>query len=209
MVSAIATHERGLMLQLNQAQQEFTIMAIDPGLNNTGVAIYRMQTEPVKVLSITAMTLKAERLIDDSGLDDEDFMERLHKRYAMGRALKRLLETYDPCIFVSESPFFDRRKPGSFAVLTEVLSELFDTVIAYNPLIRTSVVEPLLVKKVLGVAGQKGKEVVKEAMEKERYIIERLSVPLDHLDEHGIDAVGVGYTWLKLKSKYAIDWENN
>lgn len=188
------------MLVHDKSLEEFCFIAIDPGLNNTGIAIFYVKTNPFEILSITASTLKSDRLIDNSGLDDEDFTERLHKRYKMGNALKRILEETNPCVVVSESPFFDRRKPGSFAVLTEVLTTLFDTVVNYNPLIRFSMVEPLLVKKVLGVAGQKGKEVVREAMSKETMLIQALSSPLDYLDEHAVDAVGVGYTYLLKKS---------
>lgn len=188
------------MLVHDKSLEEFCFIAIDPGLNNTGIAIFYVKINPFEILSITASTLRADRLLDDTGLDDEDFTERLHKRYKMGNALKRILEETNPCVVVSESPFFDRRKPGSFAVLTEVLTTLFDTVVNYNPLIRFSMVEPLLVKKVLGVAGQKGKEVVREAMSKETLLIQALSSPLEHLDEHAVDAIGVGYTYLLKKS---------
>lgn len=188
------------MLVHDKSLEEFCFIAIDPGLNNTGIAIFYVKVNPFEILSITASTLRSDRLLDDTGLDDEDFTERLHKRYKMGNALKRILEETNPCVVVSESPFFDRRKPGSFAVLTEVLTTLFDTVVNYNPLIRFSMVEPLLVKKVLGVAGQKGKEVVREAMSKETLVIQALSSPLEHLDEHAVDAVGVGYTYLLKKS---------
>ncbi len=188
------------MLVHDKSLEEFCFIAIDPGLNNTGIAIFYVKVNPFEILSITASTLREDRLIDNSGLDDEDFTERLHKRYKMGNALKRILEETNPCVVVSESPFFDRRKPGSFAVLTEVLTTLFDTVVNYNPLIRFSMVEPLLVKKILGVAGQKGKEVVREAMSKETLVIQALSSPLEHLDEHAVDAVGVGYTYLLKKS---------
>lgn len=180
--------------------QAFTFVAIDPGLNNVGVAIYRVQVNPFAVLSIQAFTLKAERLVDTSGLDDDAFTERLHKRHSMASAFRKVLEEVNPCLVVCESPFFDRRKPGSFAVLTEVMTTLLDTVTAYNPVVRFSVVEPQLVKKVLGVAGQKGKDVVRDAMEKETLLIAALSTPLNFLDEHGVDAIGVGYTYLVKKS---------
>lgn len=179
-----------------------SLLAIDPGLNNTGVAAFSIQIVPFKILKITAWTLKADRLVDDSGLDDEDYIERLHKRYTMGKALNKALEMFSPSLVISESPFFDRRKPGSFAVLTEVLTTLFDTVVAYNPSVQFSMMEPQLVKKSLGVAGIKGKEVVKEAVSKNEEIMACLETPMETMDEHAIDAVAVGYSWLKLKSGY-------
>lgn len=188
------------MLRDNGKYDTFKVLAIDPGLNNSGIAILTIQVNPPKIISISATTLKAERLIDDCSLDDEDYIEQIHKRYRMCEGLRTHLKAHDPCHVVSESPFFDRRKPGSFIVLAEVLVSLLDTVVEYNPLIQTSKVEPLLVKKILGVAGQKGKEVVREAMEKVEAITDVLQDPLDTLDEHAVDAIGVGYTWFLRRS---------
>lgn len=188
------------MLYLSPCLNHFTLISIDPGLNNVGVAIFEIDTQPFKIASIQAFTLKSERLIDDSCLDDDDHMERLHKRYTIGKALRRILEDHKPDIVASESPFFDRRKPGSFQILTEVLTTIFDTIVAHNPLTRFSMVPPQLAKAVLGVAGQKGKEVVREAMEKQTEITSVLQNPLELIDEHAIDAIAVGYTWIVRKS---------
>lgn len=189
------------MLTIQEHYNSFKMVAIDPGLNNTGIAIFTISLFPFQITHIEAFTLKSERLVDDSMLDDDDFMERLHKRYMMGNSLRRILEAHNPSSVVSESPFFDRRKPGSFAVLTEVLTELYDTVVQFNPLIRFSMKAPQLVKKTLGVAGIKGKEVVKEAMAKVEEIVSVVEGSFDHLDEHAIDAIGVGYTWFTEERK--------
>lgn len=180
----------------------FKMVAIDPGLNNTGIAIFTFSVSPFKIVKIEAFTLKADRLVDDSTLDDEDFMERLIKRYKMGSALQKVLENTSPSRVVSESPFFDRRKPGSFATLTEVLTELYDRIVAYNPLIQFSLHSPQSVKKTLGCAGIKGKEIVKESMAKVDEILSVLEGSLDSLDEHAIDAIAVGYSWFTENKKH-------
>lgn len=189
------------MLNKETYPDVFTMVAIDPGLNNTGVAVFKLRLDPHEIVSISAFTLQAQRIIDTSGLDDEDYAERIHKRMSMTNALRKIYEREDPCIISCESPFFDRRKPSSFAVLSEVLVSYLDAAVAHNPLVRFCQVEPLLVKKALGVAGQKGKEVVREAMQKSS-LIEKLEQSIDHLDEHAIDAIGVGYTWLRYKSGF-------
>lgn len=188
-----------MMLTLPKGLTRLTLIAIDPGLNNTGVAIYKLALNPFAILSIDAFTLRAQYLLDASGLDDEDYAERVHKRYSMANALKGIFLSEMPTVIACESPFFDRRKPSSFAVLTEVLVTFFDTAVEVNPGVRFTYVEPLLVKKVLGVAGQKGKEPVREAMEKQDFI-DKLIQKVEDLDEHAIDAVGVGITYLKIKS---------
>ena len=186
------------MLRL-EGYETFTLLALDPGLNNTGVAIFTVQIDPPQILKIEAETLKADRLIDTSGLDDEEYIERVHKRYALKSALQKFLKHYHPDVTACESPFFDRRKPGSFAVLSEVLTTLFDTVTGHHPSVHFSLIEPLTAKAVLGVAGQKGKEVIKVAVSELPTVIEALEGRLDDLDEHAIDAIGIGVTYLVRK----------
>ena len=180
--------------------ETLTILAIDPGLHNIGLSVFQVGLNPSKILSISAETLKSTRVIDASGLDDDDFIERVHIRYSMRSAFRHYVESVNPSLVVSESPFFDRRKPGSFAILTEIMTGLFDTVTEVNPMIRFSVLAPQLVKMVLGVAGQKGKDVVREAMRQTEPIMSVLQQPLDHLDEHSVDSTAVGYAFLLRKS---------
>ncbi len=54
-----------------ETHRVFNALFLDPGLNNTGVSVYRIDQYDCKVLGIEAGTLKAIRLIDDSGIDDE------------------------------------------------------------------------------------------------------------------------------------------
>lgn len=190
------------MLNPLSLKPEFKFISIDPGLNNSGVAVWTVCQEPFDILNIQAQTLKAARLVDHSGLDDEDHREAVHKRLAMGRALCLILEEVNPAWVVCESPFFNPMTPNSFAVLTEVLVTFYDTVMMFNPSIRFSQIPPLLVKKCLGVAGQKGKEVVKEALAKMAYI-EKLEQDIKFLDEHSIDAIAVGNAFLRERSIFA------
>lgn len=185
------------MFSIPDSYNAFKVLAIDPGLNNIGVAVFDINAVDVSITKITALTLKEERVLQRVTLDDDYVPERTIKRQRMVDAVMRVVRSTDPVVFVSESPFFNRSKPGSFAVLTEVISDIFHEVLSYNNNIRLLVVEPLLVKHTLGVAGQKGKEVVCEAMAKMPEIVTLLETPLETLDEHAIDAIGVGYTFFK------------
>lgn len=185
------------MFPIPSSYNRFTLVAIDPGLNNIGVAIFVIDTRLLKILSISAFTIKEERVEDRSCMDEEYVNEQTVKRSRMVSSVLTVIEKNFPEALVSESPFFDRRKPGSFAVLTEVINEIFSGTLRFNNNIRISMVAPLLVKHTLGVAGQKGKEVVKEAMAKETELLALLQDDFEKLDEHAIDAIGVGYTYFK------------
>ena len=151
-----------------ETHRVFNALFLDPGLNNTGVSVYRVDQYECKVLSIEAGTLKAIRLIDDSGIDDEVHEERVIKRLQMGRGLRTWLETYHPDIVVTESPFFDRKKPNSFQILSEVLTTLYDEVLRYNRMVRFQKLAPQAVKKSLGVAESKGKRSLRKLWRRPR-----------------------------------------
>lgn len=180
--------------------RDLSLLAIDPGLNNMGLAAFSGCIETATLYTIHAKTIRSEKEPDLTGLDLEDYEARLVKRYAMGLALKRALLKYRPSHVVSESPFFDRRKPGSFAILTEVMATLYDTVVAHDPNIRFMTIPPQSVKKCLGIAGEKGKEIVKETLGTVSLLTSVLDPPVEALSEHAIDAVAVGYAYLCLKT---------
>ncbi len=185
------------MLKANQDLTGLTLISIDPGLNNVGVAIYKIELLPVfKICRIEAFTLSAPRLVDDCGLDDEDYSERTIKRHVILRHFKKILENHTPDIVVCESPFFNPKMPSSFAVLTEVVASLFDQVILFNSRCQFSVLAPKLVKKTFSIAGKKGKDVVKEAVAAVSLLTDVLVNDIDGLDEHSIDAIAVGYSWI-------------
>lgn len=179
------------------------MLSIDPGLNNVGVAIYRMQVHPTfEINKIEAFTLSAPKLVDDCGLDDEDYSERTIKRHVIISHFKKILSEYCPDVVTSESPFFNPKMPNSFAVLTEVIASLFDQVILFNPRCVFSVIPPKLVKKTFGIAGKIGKDVVKEAVSRVPAVMDVLVNDISRLDEHSVDAVAVGYSWIVEKTNF-------
>lgn len=180
--------------------KNFSLVALDPGLNNIGVAHYDIDVSAKTIRSIQAYTLRSQKVPEVCGLDPELYTERILKKRNMMTCLAEALSYYKPHAVACESPFFDRRKPGSYSVLVEVLTAIHETVIDYDARVTLNMVEPLLVKNRLGVAGQKGKEVVKEALIKCNEIMSVLQNDVQTLDEHAIDAIAVGYTWLTRKT---------
>jgi hypothetical protein len=175
----------------------FILIAIDPGLNNIGIAIYTLQLNPFRILSIDAQTLKEDRVCEDSYYSEEGVIDRYSKRKRMVSALMKVVSAHPPAYFISESPFFDRRKPSSFAILTEVLVDIQDSVRELDDRIHMSFISPQSAKKSLGVAGIKGKEIVREALSQQAELIPLLRPSLDQLDEHAIDSVVVGYSFIE------------
>lgn len=192
------------MLIVPSSFNTYRIMSIDPGLNNCGVASYEMEYGTNRVLSIDAFTLVIDKVRDISGLDDETFSERVIKLYKLKEALKQVFQIYNPSQVVCESPFFNRFRPTAYSALVEVLNVIRSSVIEYNMNIHFSTIEPLLIKKIVGAGMMKGKLDVKDAVSKNEFIMARLIKHLDTLDEHAIDAIAIGFSFLNISGVYNV-----
>ena len=177
----------------------YKMLSIDPGLNNTGIAIFEIDYNTKIINSIEAYTILTNKLYNNTGLDEEFFTERKIKLYKLKRAIQEILILKNPCIVACESPFFNPMRPMAYGALLEVLSIIHSSIIEYNSNIPFISVEPLLVKKIIGAGMMKGKLDVKEAVKNNKSIISKLRNNIELLDEHSIDAIAVGYTFLNTR----------
>lgn len=175
----------------------FRIMGIDPGLNNLGIALFDIEYQTRKILRLEAFTLVNDKLKDDSGLDLESHAERTVKLMKLRFALLNIMQMNNPFAVACESPFFNRLRPTAYAALVEVTRLIHTTVIDYNSNTIFRTVEPLLVKKHIGAGMETGKLDVKRAVSIRPELMSVLVNNLDRLDEHSVDAIAVGYTFLK------------
>lgn len=183
------------MLQLSPKYHQLRVLSIDPGLNNIGLAEFIIDTNPLQIVSIAPATLTEDRVVDDVTLDDQNAMERDAKRLRMVNALMKHVINFSPDKVVCESPFFNPSRPSSFVVLVEVISEIRDRIREHDPAITFSMIAPKEAKKILGVANEKGKDPIKDAVAKHSYLSSLLTIPLDSITEHAIDAVVIGFTF--------------
>ena len=188
-----------MSLYIPESYRSTRMVCFDPGLNTTGVSVYDIDSRTKEVLSIYAYTIYTDRTRDATGLDTEILTERSHKLYKLCGAIQHTLAEYNPSIVGSEAPFYNRLMPMAFVSLSEVVSMLRHTTLQYNYNIPFYLVEPQLVKKGVGVAGKKGKQVVMDAICGVPEIMRALTVPVEGLDEHAIDAIAVGWSMLKFK----------
>lgn len=176
------------------------MVTMDPGLNNIGLAVWEIEnSRDLTVLSVSTFTLKEQSVTDDYCYDPEFVEEQFLKRMRMTEAVMRFIRHDKPSVFISEMPFFNPLMPSSFAILTEVVSGIFTEIRKYDNTIQIVGFSPKAVKKTLGVAGIKGKEVVKEALRLKEEFMDNLTEDFDKLSEHAIDAGAIGLTYLTMK----------
>lgn len=197
-------------MHIPDSYREFKLVTQDPGLNNIGLSVYELELlddNKVRIKRIHAETLTTRNVKEITPLDSDLHEEFLQKKDNMTSAVALFVKDEDPCVFVTETAFFDRFHPSSYAVLSMVISEVFDKILKNNPNITLGKLAPKAVKKLFNIAGQKGKDPVKEAVSQIKVIMEKLDVDFWKLDEHSIDAIAIGYAYIidQLKLKIVED----
>ncbi len=173
----------------------YKIVAIDPGSNFLGLSVLEIDPN-CSILSIVSQTLNVESLVE-SAFENRDIQSnRVNKQLKIETELYRIFTYYKPLLVICESPFYNRLRPGAFAPLVEVLSAIQRTVINYNQLVPFTTVEPSVIKKSIGAGHICGKEEVKAALMATPEILNALTTNLNYLDEHAIDSIAVGYTYV-------------
>jgi hypothetical protein len=99
----------------------------------------------------------------------------------------------NPLGIISESPFYSSRMPSAFGALTEVVCSIRQAVMVYDAWRVLYLIDPPSVKKALGCKGNGDKVAVKEALLRLPLLCNVIEGGVQALDEHSIDAVGVGY----------------
>lgn len=176
------------------------MVAIDPGLNTCGVSIFELDTLNKNIVSISSFTIETEKLSDDSCLFLDLVSDRFVKIYKLCNCLRRIIEITNAKIVVSEAPFYNRLMPMAYGALLEVVSSIQKTVVSVSNDVQFEMYAPQLVKKHVGAAGKKGKDIIKESIEKIPHLLNKVVSDYSLLDEHSIDSIAVGHTYLEVRS---------
>ena len=184
-------------LVLTDCYNSYRLIGIDPGLNHVGIAIFDIETATGYIRSIEAYTEHIDKLYDDTGLNVDILSNRTIKLYKLRGLIGRLLQRVGACVVACESPFYNPRMPMAFGALVEVMLTIHSAIIDYNQNIPFIKIPPLVVKSVVGAGATKGKLDVKACIKGIDEIVSVLRCDIEALDEHSIDSIGVGYSFLR------------
>lgn len=179
----------------------YKLLSIDPGGHKTGVTLFELDLTNSKILSAKAWTINVDKLFDDTALPVEMIGEKFHRYYKLRNELARTFRHYKPDAIGYEGPFMNKLQPTAYGPLVSMMTLIMDALMHYNPGIPFHVIQPQQTKKAVGVAGKKGKDVIKEAIKKIPEVMEALKVTnceLDDLDDNAIDSIGVGLSVMNI-----------
>lgn len=168
----------------------FKIMAIDPGSNMLGVAIYELD-EDLEIVNIetVSINIKVHQL-------EIVFLDPLMQRLAyLRKYLKSILEEHEPTLVTIESGFINSKRPAAVIPLTHAMSTLLNTIIDFDPLIKIFRVSPSVIKINVGASFKADKDEVTEMVGRIPEIKKHIDVR--SLTEHEVDGIAINYTCLK------------
>lgn len=183
-------------------ESSLVVTGIDPGTNRLGIADYWLDPFTLEIQRSSAFTLCLDRYANRSAFYSELYGDR-YVRLRMARAL--LFEHFErvgTSVLASESPFFKRRNASAFEPLIETLGAIRDAAIEYDPNIGLYRIDPISVKQCVGAPvrvpkGQDIKAPVKRAVMALSDLRYSGETPIALLDEHSIDSLAVGYTYIR------------
>lgn len=177
-----------------------TIVGIDPGSNTLGIASIHVEYSTGRIVAVNASTLCGERLAKRR-LDGLEYFSDKHIRiHALKRMLVHLFNIIKPNVVVSESPFYSKKRPSAFGVLTEVICSIEQALEEYDPGMLLRSVDPPTAKAAVGAVMVKGgdkKEPVRKAVLELKLPYIGL-IPIERLSEHAIDAIAIAYSRYKI-----------
>lgn len=172
------------------------LFAIDPGTNFLGLSVFFIDPQTFEIKEIISQTIVVEHIEYDDTDPAQTYGARFIKMLKIKQAYEAYLAQYRPSIIVCEAPFYNRLRPSAFAPLVETLQTLKLSTYALLPQAEFLMVEPTVVKKGIGAHYIADKDAMRQAV-LARTDLQALSKrDFATLDEHAIDSVAIGYTYL-------------
>lgn len=180
------------MLKINYGERNsINIIGIDPGTTNIGISNLNIDIDTKKINYSLAFTINAAKFTNENSWLAQLHGNRFNRINFIENKLIEIFHFYMPLIICAESPFFGRSHPNAFQALTEVICTIRSAVIKYDQWRDLKLVPPSLVKQAIGSKGNADKIVMKQNLLAINHILNIQDI--QNLDEHGIDALAVGY----------------
>ena len=170
------------------------IIGIDPGSSFLGLAImnvdlYTGTIHAIETHTITPATVYQGMQYVGGRASDLDSSGRTN---LIAPQVAYYLRLYQPVAVAIETPFYNRRFPGAFAVLQHQLTTLCNNVIIPTlPYVDIHGYAPMVIKKAVGAKVRGGKEAVRLAVAD--LGLDAFVNNYHSISEHEVDAIAAAY----------------
>lgn len=173
------------------------ILSIDPGSNRMGVTIadyYSFDNRLELLMVKTVFVDVTSELLHPSLKDFQS--DRSLKLLTIRKVISNYLVNWSPDFIVSESPYMSKQVQA-FAALTECITQIRVAAFDYLVTMEVNLIDPATVKKSVGVSGKDGdKQNMLTAVSSLPNVINKSEVEFKDMDEHSIDSIAVGYSFV-------------
>lgn len=191
------------MLALPALPSVFRFIALDPGTETLGVAVFDVDLVTGIARIPWVSTLRASRSNHFNEYAASIHGDRHARLSAHHDRLVEIFYQWQPQGVASESPYMGRF-PQAYAALVECMQMIRSAVSQYDYSLTILTVEPTAAKKAVGVT-QRGsnKDLVRDLVLAKPELVFVGDVNPHLLDEHSTDALAVGYFVLQEILQYA------
>lgn len=181
--------------------QILKVVSVDPG-NNLGIAFLEVNLDTCQVVARDATTVVLDKVINKYHPELVDTHDTLLARtFTVNQVVNRYCNAWEPDYIAHETAFSAHGRRGfgnsveSFASLRENILAIKLAAMQYDTGLIIVPINPSTVK--YAVAGQKSDD--KDQISKALKNLEDLELDCDtrYLDQHGWDAIAIGYTFIK------------
>lgn len=172
------------------------LFAIDPGTNFLGLTVFLIDPVSFDIREIIPQTIVVEHIEQDDTDPVQTYGPRFLKMLKIKQAFEGYLSQYRPGTVVCEAPFYNRLRPSAFGPLVETLQTLKLSTYALLPQTEFLIVEPTVVKKGIGAHYIADKDAMRQAVLAKTDLQALSKRDFSTLDEHAIDSIAIGYTYL-------------
>ena len=168
----------------------FTIMGIDPGSRNLGIAIFYINMYTLEIIEIIPIPISLNKYFVYSN-NRSSLTSRL---FYLRQEFKEILEAYNPVAIAIESGFINPRMPGAVIPLASAITIMSSVIMKLDMDISIIDYPPSIIKKAVGANPLGNKSPVFNALSRNKEI--KSIVNLDLLTEHCVDSIAIAYTML-------------
>jgi len=174
------------------------ILAIDPGINNTGLSILSKESDIIRVIA-HELIQPDKQLLKDNKTAVGLYGDRIIRLKNILDKIRSYLAQYPEIRSLAiEAPFYNRFRPNTYGSIVEI-NTLVKYNVCYQLCISYNAIEPLLIKKTFSNFGLSDKLGMKDSLIKHLEMKNiMLDSPVEQLSEHEIDSIAIGYTCYKL-----------
>lgn len=180
-----------------------TVVGIDPGTVNMGVASITFDFRTFEIVNTQAYTLYGPLMLGNPMLIEQNG-ERYERIQAIEERLFEFFCNRYPYAIYCESAYINRRRPQAYGALVQAICAVRSALYRYDPWMGLNMVEPSVAKKALAGTGVANKDQIKDAMLAQANALHLQndigSINAVDMDEHSNDAGAIcfsGFSMIK------------